>query len=299
MMGTGLRVCWAGRNMEPYLKSLVDHYGQKDLIENILKAFERAGKDIQNLTREDIARLDEFHIRGREATRELAQMAGLKANMRVLDLGCGIGGPARTLAAEFHCRVVGIDLVAEYCRAAAVLTERVGLQDRIIFRQGDLTDLPFEDGSFDVVWSQHTIMNIRDKKKMTSEVKRVLRRGGRIAVHEVFSGSRSPIYFPVPWAGDPSINFLCSFEEFSNLLDSNGFQEIKWIDDTAFSLEWFRRIVSMMAERQKDAPPALSTNLLMGETTVEKGKNVVRNLEEERIKVFHSVWQLSAKEPRS
>jgi ubiquinone/menaquinone biosynthesis C-methylase UbiE len=284
--------------MDPYSKSLVDHYHQKDLTGNIFRAFERAGKDIQKLTREDIARLDEFHIRGREATRELAQMAGLKANMRVLDLGSGVGGPARTLAAEFHCRVVGIDLVAEYCRAAAVLTGRVGLQDRVTFRQGDLMALPFADDCFDAVWFQHTIMNVRDKERMIREAKRVLRRGGRIALHEVFSGSRSPIYFPVPWAGDPSINFLCSFEEFGHLLHSKGFREIKSIDDSTVSLEWFRRIVSMIAGRPKDAPPALSTNLLMGETTAEKGKNVVRNLEEGRIKVLHTVWELPAKELR-
>ena len=282
--------------MEPYLQSLVDYYNQKDLIDNILRALERAGRDIRNLTREDIARLDEFHIRGREATRELAQMAGLKEDLQVLDLGCGVGGPARTLAAEFHCRVVGIDLAAEYCRAATVLTERVGLQDRVTFRQGDLTDLPFADSSFDVVWSQHTIMNVRDKGRMIMEAKRVLRRGGRIALHEVFAGSRSPIYFPVPWAGDPSINFLCSFEEFRNLLNAKGFEEIERKDDSSVSLEWFRGIVSRMAARPRDAPPALSTNLLMGETTEEKGKNFVRNLEEGRIKVFQTVWELSAAE---
>ena len=257
------------------------------------------GKGIQNLTREDIARLDEFHIRGREATRELAQMAGLKENMRVLDLGCGIGGPARTLAAEFHCRVVGIDLVAEYCRAATVLTERVGLQDRVTFRQGDLTDLPFEDGSFDVVWSQHAIMNVRDKNRMMAEAKRVLTRGGRIALHEVFAGPHSPIYFPVPWASDAAISFLCPPDELRNLLKANGFQEIKWNDDSSVSLEWFRGIVSKMAVRPKDAPPALSTNLLMGKTTAEKGKNVVRNLEEGRMIVVQTVWELPAAESES
>jgi len=283
--------------MESHFQSMMDHYDQENLIDNILRAIERAGKDSQNLTREDIARIDEFHIRGREATRELAQMAELKTDMRVLDLGCGIGGPARTLGAEFHCRVVGIDLVAEYCRAATVLTERVGLQDRVTFRQGDLTDLPFENGRFDVLWSQHTIMNVRDKGRMIREAKRVLRRGGRIALHEVFAGSRSPIYFPVPWAGDPSINFLCSPEELKNLLKSNGFQEIKWNDDSAVSLEWFRGIVSKMAARPKDAPPALSTNLLMGKTTAEKGKNYIRNLEEGRIEVIQTVWELPAAEP--
>jgi len=131
-----------------------------DLGDDILDALEAAGKDVDALSREDIASFDEFHIRGLEATREVADLAEIKAHSRVLDVGCGIGGPARTLASEYGCDVVGIDIVEEYCRAATLFTERVELTDKVSFQHVNALDLPFEDEEFDVVWFEHSLPNI-------------------------------------------------------------------------------------------------------------------------------------------
>ena len=119
--------------MNTYTTLINDHYGHVNLGENILTAYERAGKDIHSLTRDDISSFDEFHIRGRDASRELAHLAGLREGEKVLDIGSGVGGPARTLAGEFGCEVVGLDIVEEYCRTADMLTARVGLSDRVTF----------------------------------------------------------------------------------------------------------------------------------------------------------------------
>jgi ubiquinone/menaquinone biosynthesis C-methylase UbiE len=281
--------------MKEYAKSINDHYSQVDLEKNILLAYKRAGMDIQALTRDDISSLDEFHIRGREATRELAQLAGLRQGMQVLDLGCGIGGPARTLAAEFGCEVTGLDLVDEYCRAARMLTAQVGLSHKVTFRNGDATNMPFDDGSFDVIWLQHMLMNIEDKSRLFEEAGRVIGSQGLIALYEICSGSISPPYFPVPWASDSTINFLVTPEELRNTLGRIGFKELVYRDVSAMSLEWFRRLTAAMASRSKDASRSPGLKLLMGSTAAEKSKNLERNLEEDRIRVIQGVFEIVEK----
>jgi len=141
--------------------SILEHYRQRGLEESIRTAFKTSGRRIHDYT--DTESLDEFHIRGRDATRELAKLADLKPGMRMLDLGCGVGGPARMLAAEFGCRVTGIDLVDEYCRAAEMITRHAGLSHLVDFQTRDMTALPFDDQSFDAAWTLHTIMNIKGK----------------------------------------------------------------------------------------------------------------------------------------
>jgi SAM-dependent methyltransferase len=274
--------------MKTYTTLINDHYGHVNLGENILTAYEQAGKDIHSLNRDDISSFDEFHIRGRDASRELAQLVDLQAGEKVLDIGSGVGGPARTLAGEFGCEVVGLDLVEEYCRTADMLTARVGLSDRVTFRQGNVLDMPFDDGSFDVVWSQHMTMNIENKMQLFREVRRVLRPGGRFVIYEICAGPASTIYFPVPWANDSTINFLVTPGELQQMLGDSGFTELAWKDVSKISLEWFQGMIAAMAAMPKDKP-ALGLNLLMGKTTPEKAKNLTRNLAEDRVRVIQGV----------
>ncbi|MBW2560940.1 MAG: class I SAM-dependent methyltransferase, partial [Deltaproteobacteria bacterium] len=238
----------------------------------------------------DTASFDEFHIRGREATRELAKLAEVHKGMTVLDLGCGVGGPARTLAVEFGCRVWGIDLLDEYCRCAALLTERVGLAEMVTFRQADMTALPFEDGDFDAAWTEHTIMNIEDKGKLFAEIRRILRPNGTFALYEICEGSASPPHFPLPWASDQSISFLAGQDALREMLREAGFEEVLWRDVTEKSLEWFRGVVAAIKPRKDDAP-RLGLNLLMGKTAADKSKNIIRNLKEDRIRVVQGVFR--------
>jgi ubiquinone/menaquinone biosynthesis C-methylase UbiE len=271
--------------------ALNDHYGMADLGDTILDALDAAGKDVDGLTRADIASFDEFHIRGLEATREVADLAGIEAGARVLDVGCGVGGPARTLAAEFDCEVVGIDLVEEYCRTATLFTEKVGLTDSVRFEHGSALDLPFEDEAFDVVWFSHTLMNIEAKERAFREARRVLRPGGTLALYEICAGPGGETVFPVPWASDASLSHLVPPERLRELVIDLGFDEVVWRDVTDRSLDWFRDVVASMQSRPPDAPPPLGLNLLMGSESPAKAENVVRNLEEERIVVVQGAYE--------
>ncbi|MCD6584434.1 MAG: class I SAM-dependent methyltransferase [Desulfobacteraceae bacterium] len=290
------------------MKKIVDkqtikkHYQQADLGANIRNAFNRTGREIKDYT--DTESFDEFHIRGREATRELARLAKLQKGMRVLDLGCGVGGPARMLAAEFGCVVTGIDLVEEYCEAAAMITEQTGLSHRVNFQQGDMTDLSFDDQSFDAVWTLHTIMNIEDKTTLFDSIFRILKPGGRFVLYEICAGFHFPPYFPVPWAGDASMSFLLSPDDLRVSLKKSGFEELQWRDVSGKAAQWFHAIAESRASSAKktgavgagkrDSGPGIS--LLLGKTAAEKSRNVFRNLTEDRIRTFFGVYRKPGKE---
>jgi ubiquinone/menaquinone biosynthesis C-methylase UbiE len=274
--------------MQRYEASINGQYGQPDLGAELLVTLQGAGKDINALTPDDLAPFEEIHIRGREATRALAQLSQLREGMEVLDVGCGVGGPARTLASEFGCQLTGIDLTENYCLAAEMLTARVGLADRVIIHQGNALDMPFDDDSFDAVWMQHMAMNIENKVRLFGEVRRVLRPDGRLVLHEIGAGSAAPPYFPVPWASKPSISYLIAPAKLRQLLAAAGFRELSWLDDTQGCIEWYQ---ALFAARTPGAPPPIGLELVLGSDFPEKGRNVLRNMEDDRIAVLQAVFE--------
>ena len=236
------------------------NYGRSGLVERTLAALNAAGLDPKALDRNALQPLDEFHIRGRAATRELAALAGLSTGAHVVDVGCGVGGPARTLAAEIGCRVTGLDLIPEYCALAELLTAGTGLSDRVAVRQGSALEMPFDDGAFDAAWMQHVSMNIEDKPRLYREIRRVLRPGGVLALNEVYAGPGGARRYPVPWASDAGIDFLVSQEEARRAIAAAGLREVEWVDVTDKSAEWFRGV---LGGRRSAAPPALGLHLLV------------------------------------
>jgi SAM-dependent methyltransferase len=269
-------------------RSVGEHYGRSDLVEEILAALRAAGKDPDALNVEDLAPVDQFHTHGKKATLDLARRAGITAGMRVLDVGGGLGGPARTLASVFGCTVEVLDITEEFCRAGAALTVRTGLSDLVSFRQGSALDMPYPDGSFDVVWTQHSSMNIPDKERLYQEIHRVLRPGGRLALHEILTGPTSPIHFPVPWARDPSISHLQPPETIRALITTTGFTELAWVDETASATQSFQQRPPATAS---EGPPPLGLQLLLGPDFGVMFRNQVRNLEEHRISILKAVFE--------
>jgi SAM-dependent methyltransferase len=262
------------------------HYTLQDLGGRILDALRVAGVDVHALTPDDLAPLDEFHIRGREATDELAELATLAAGERVLDVGCGLGGTARHLAARYGVHAIGVDLTSEYCRVGNMLTELTGLVGQVELVRADALELPFADGSFDAVWTEHAAMNIADKPRLYREVRRVLRPGGRLALYDVVEGARGDLYFPVPWARRPEISFLVSPEQLRALLADQGFEIRVWRDVTLPALEWFRERAAALEAGER---PALGFHVLLGSDAKEMFANQVRNLEEDRIRLVQVV----------
>ena len=264
-----------------------DHYTLNDLEERILTALRKAGKDVQALTVDDLAPVDEFHIRGRAATEELAGWAEISSEDEVLDVGSGLGGTSRYLAATRGCATFGVDLTEEYCRVAERLSGLVGLGDRTSFRVGSALELPFEDARFDVVWTEHVQMNIEDKPRFYGELARVLKPGGQLAFHDILAGGESPPHFPVPWAKEGSISHLIAPEDLRRLLGDLGFDPVRWEDKTEAAQGFFR---DMFRRVEEEGPAHLGLHVLMEEAPV-KLRNVLRNLDEGRIRLAQAVMR--------
>ncbi|HEY8293161.1 MAG TPA: methyltransferase domain-containing protein [Thermomicrobiales bacterium] len=272
-------------------QSVSANYTPGDLAEKILAGLRAAGKDPDALTPEDLAPVDQFHLGGMRTTRELMQRAGIAKGMRVLDVGGGLGGPARTLASETGCTVTVLDLTEEYCTVGEMLTARTGLSDRVTFRHGNALDMPFSDDAFDAVWTQHSTMNIEDKERLYTEIHRVLRPGGRLAMHEVMAGPMQPIHYPVPWARDATISFLRPPEAVRTLLVARGFTEIAWVDVSAPALAAFQEAVARATSTPGGVTP-FGVNLLLDNFAARR-RNQVRNLAENRVAVIQGVFERS------
>lgn len=273
--------------MTDYSQAVNVQYGRENLSTRILNCLKEAGIDTNNLTLEDIAAFEEFHIGGRGETINLVKLAEFQKGVVVLDAGSGIGGPARTLASEFGFSVTGLDLTIEYCQAATMLTEKVGLSDLVDFQHGSALDMPFENESFDVVWTQHVTMNIEDKARLYSEIRRVLRPEGRYVFHEIMAGNGEELLYPVFWSDRPGLSFLETSKQISDMLSECGFEEFKWTDNTKSAIEWFKKMQAMMA--QSDKPP-LGLNVIVGENVPTKAANVSRNLIDGKIVVVQACF---------
>lgn len=266
-----------------------NHYKRSGLTDAILAAITSSGKDLSRIGINDLAPVDELHVRGRKATVELAGKLELHPGLRVLDIGSGIGGAARYLAAEFGCHVTGIDLTHDYCHAAKRLAELTSLAGKTAFVQGDATTLPFPDSCFDIVWTIHTAMNIPDKKSLYSEIRRVLKPGGTLAFYDILQGCGGKIHTPVPWAMEARQSHLATADELQQLLADAGFSITRWNDTTAEGREWFNRL----AARTDGAPPhPLGVQLLFGKDFPQMAKNQQRNLAENRIVLIECIATL-------
>ncbi len=269
------------------------HYTAGDLGNQILAALSAMGKDVDALTIDDLAPVDHFHIRGQAATAEMMQWADIRPEQRLLDVGCGLGGTSRYLAVNAGCRVVGVDLTAEYCEVAEMLSARVGLADQTTYRQASALALPFADDEFDVVWTEHVQMNIADKAGFYAELARVLHPDGQLVFHDVFAGPTDELIFPVPWAVDPSISHLIGLNELDTLLRNAGFARVRWEDKTDASVNFFRTV---LARQRTNGSAPLGLHLLMGDDAAPKFGNMLRNLEDDRLRVVQAVVKLEAGE---
>lgn len=257
-----------------------NHYGRQMLWESILAAFENAGKDLGEITIRDLWPVDMFHMRGRKATEELAALLNISPTQTVLDVGCGIGGPVRFLADRFGCRTVGIDITRDYVEVAKKLSALTGISALTEFHTASALDMPFENASFDAVWTEHVQMNIAEKDAFYLEIARVLKPGGRLVFHDVFSGNGVDPYYPLPWAEDETISWLETLPQLQTHLANAGFSIERLEDKSRDALSWF---IATGKKLQSSGPPPLGIHLLLGKTAKLKAENIVRNLTEQRI----------------
>ncbi len=241
-----------------YLELINAQYGGKDLAESILRRVRKGKPEGATILPRDLYPFDQVHTGGVEATRELVKMAGFGPGQRILDVGGGLGGSDRFLAAECGCRVAGVDLTESYVEAARHLTGEVGLGAQVEFHLGDATALPFPDGSFDGVLLQHCTMNIPDKGRLFGECARVLRPGGVLALHEWVKLGGEPMILPVRWADTSDINFITPKAEFEELLAGAGFVALEVRDVSGEGRRWME---ARAARAESDRARTLFTNM--------------------------------------
>lgn len=267
------------------MAGLEAHYSAHDIEARILAALRTAGLNPeQRLSAESLGALDHFHTGGLRASRELMELARIAAGDRVLDIGAGLAGPARMLASALGCRVDCLEMSPDYCAGAALLNRLTGLEDRIPVHRGSALEMPFADGSFDVVWMQNVGMNIADKRGLYSEIHRVLKPGGRFAFQEMAAGTAATSYFPLPWATDPSDHFLVSAEEMRSVLGECGFvAEI--LEDTSDV-----HLARTAANATPAAPGQLGLAVFVDDLA-RKAANARRSLEEGQVRLVRGVFR--------
>ncbi len=260
--------------LESLNQTIENHYLKEGLFEDIANRLTEQGIDLAQVTRADIAGVDEFHVRGAAVSMELARSIDLQGAL-VLDVGCGLGGPCRMLAEVFDCTTIGIDLSHEYIRTATNLSKLVKLNDKTSFVQGDAVNLRFEDNLFDVVWTQHVQMNVPDKNKFYSEIKRVLKPGGHLLYYDIFKKGDGEVIYPMPWASHSDHSFLFGVNDMEKTLNDLGFSKLQTTDQTNSGIEFFEALVAKLKEF---GPPKMGLNVLMGATTKPKIMNLLSHL---------------------
>ena len=257
-----------------------NYYSQGTLRDRIFGWLSENGVDPDQLTCEQLHPLDQLHGRGIYATREHAEHAAIPPRAKVLDLGCGVGGASRFLATEYSCRVTGIDLTPEFVDVATELTRRCGLADQVEHLQGDATDLPFDDDTFDHVWCHNVTMNIENKAALIRQVARVLKKNGRFSCVEVGQGPAGPATFPVPWAMEASSSFLVTPEHMQEIVEAGGLRIIKQIDLTAASEAFRKQEQERIARGER---PLRANHIVMGDDFPVRAQNSAVNVAERRV----------------
>jgi len=273
--------------MQSSKSQIKKQYFLVDLFEDICKRLEQQGVDLNKVSRSDISGVDEFNVRGAEVSNELVQEIYL-VDAKVLDVGCGLGGPTRMLAHRFNCKVIGIDLCEEYIRTAQKLSELTSLTHKTEFIQADALDLPFENDSFDIVWTQHVQMNIEDKTKFYSEVRRVLVDEGALVYYDIFKKGKEKVDYPLPWANNISINFLETIPFVDNLLNNLGFVKLQTSNQTTKAKQ---SLINSFENIKINGLPKLGLNVLMGNSTNKKLGNILKAIEENKIELQSGIYR--------
>ena len=257
------------------------HYGRGDLLQRLQAALLDDGVDPAEASVETLAPYDHFHGRGLEATKELADALEVSATDHILDIGSGIGGPARFMASRFGCRVTGIDLTAEFCRVARHLTQLLGLEDSVTIEHGNALEMPFASASFDGAYSMNVSMNIADKLRFYQEIYRVLRPGAWLVLSEAALGPNGSPDYPTPWARTADSSFLVSLSETLEGLESRGFTVLKSRDTVQETLAFSARSRAMVERGEK--PPHRAVRLIHAELARDAMANTLRGIREERL----------------
>lgn len=252
---------------------VAEHYSSGTLFDRIMEGLGRLGT-AGAIAPASLKLVDEFHIGGVEATRDVLAQLAIRPGDRVLDIGCGIGGTARFIAQETGASVTGVDVTEEFVDTARRLTALAEIDD-IEFFEASALALPFEAHSFDVATLMHVGMNIEDKPGLFREAGRVLRAGGVFAVYDVMQTGAGELGFPVPWSSAPETSFLAPPEIYRAAAEGAGFTLVAERGRRDFAVAFFAALQAKIAQ---SGPPPVGLPLIMGERAAEKISNMVAGL---------------------
>ncbi|MGE0821852.1 MAG: class I SAM-dependent methyltransferase [Candidatus Binatia bacterium] len=252
------------------------HYTHGSLLDAIRAGVTKLGKTPESITVDDLAAVDEFHIGGRQASADFLGQLNLSANDHVLDIGCGLGGPARFVTSQYRCRVTGIDLTQEYVETGTVLCKWVGLGDRVALQQGSALSIPFPNDHFTGAYMLHVGMNIADKTGLCAEVYRVLRPGAAFGIYDVMRLGDGDLIYPVPWATTAETSFVASAEQYKQALQAAGFTIVAERNRHEFALAFFEQLRAKTSAA--GGPPPLGLHILMGASAPTKVQNMIANV---------------------
>lgn len=219
---------------------------------DVLARIKEARGSLERLKPEDAFPFDQDHYGGLAANDELARAAAIRADDLVLDLCCGLGGPARYQALSRRCRVVGLDYNEGRVKGAADLTRRVNLARRVRFLRGDAQALPFPSETFDAVLSQEALLHLPDKGKALAECFRVLKPGGRIAYTDwIAGGALTEADRAMMWTGIAAQS-VQTINQYLALLTAAGFAEMRVVNLSALWVPILRERLAMYRRMREE-----------------------------------------------
>ena len=268
-----------------------ENYTINAMMDRIKQALEKAGFGSTAVKWSDLVTFDQFHVRGLEATKEMAEALKLTSGQNLLDVGSGLGGPARYLAAAHDVHITGIDITPDFVETSNYLSDRAGIADQLTFQQGDATELPFKDEQFDIAYTQHVAMNIENKLKLYQGVHSVLKKGGQFAIYDAIKGNDQPVIYPTPWAREEAISFLSTEKEMNEMLATAGFKIISFTDKTDISKEWFQELRQQREQQQQSQQPPNPLNpiSILGPEMAPAIGNFAKNVMDGRVRVVQYI----------
>jgi sarcosine/dimethylglycine N-methyltransferase len=270
--------------MSDNLEQVRDYYRAIGLTERLKATLAAFGPEETRFSPQQLAGLDQFHTRGLAATAELAKLMRISAEDLALDIGSGVGGPARFVAATCGCKVIGVDFSEPFVEASRYLTDRTRQAAQVRFEVASALALPFTNGEFDVALLLHVAMNIADRAGLYREIRRVLKLGARFGAFDIVSTGREPI-FPLPWARTPAASFLLTAAETRTAIEAAGFRVTEWRDESEAAKAWITEL------RTSGAPPAVNLVTVMGPDFAEAAANLGRNYLEGRLGLVAAVFE--------